>query len=86
MDHASVDPPSASRSSDVFGGCEGAERGVASRHKAAELLFLIVGVKRRELDYVNEGFVTNVFQGVQVDLIAGPGRSDLDVADAGTLG
>lgn len=61
LDHASVDSPFASRSGDVFGGCEGDERVVASRDKAAELLFLIIGVKRRELDHVNEGLVTDVF-------------------------
>jgi len=86
LDQAGVDPPSACRSADVFGGCDGSKRVVASRDEAAELLFLIVGAKRREFDQVNDGLVTDVFQRVQVNLVADLGWSDLDVADAGTLG
>ncbi|MGW2292076.1 hypothetical protein [Streptomyces phaeochromogenes] len=75
LDHTGVDPPSECCSCDVFGGCEGAERGVASRDKAAELL-LVVSVKGRELDQVEERLVTDIFQGVQEDLVVGLGRSD----------
>lgn len=73
LNHASVDPPSAFRSGGVFGGCEGDERVVTSRDKAAELLFLIVGVKRRELDHVDEG-VEAVVVAVDGDreAVAGP--------------
>lgn len=84
LDRTGVDPPSAYCSGHVFGGCEGGERVVASREKSAELL--IVRVKGRELDQVGEGLVTDVFLGVQEDLVLGLGRSDLDVVDAGTLG
>lgn len=55
-----------------------------SSDEVAELLFL-VGVQGRELDQIYEGLATNIFQGVQEDLIVGLGRSDLDVADADTL-
>ncbi|WP_329374845.1 hypothetical protein [Streptomyces sp. NBC_01483] len=87
LDHTGVDPPSAYCSCDVFGGCEGGEWAVARRDEAAELLFLVVSVKGRELDQVEERLVTDIFQGVQEDLVVGLGRPDLDVADAaGTLG
>lgn len=84
LDHTGVDPPSAYRSGHVFGGCEGGERVVASPDKTAELL--ILRVKGRELDQVGEGLVTDVFQGVQEDLVPGLGRSDLHIVDARTLG
>ncbi|WP_345655159.1 hypothetical protein [Streptomyces siamensis] len=86
LDQTGVDPPSAYCSGDVFGGCEGGERFLASRHRAIELLFLVVRFKRRELDQVCEGLVTDVFQDVQPDLVVGLGRPDLYVVDAGTLG
>ncbi|MFD9326314.1 hypothetical protein [Streptomyces sp. NPDC060065] len=86
LDHTGVDPPSAYRSGDVFGGCEGGERVVAGPDKTTELLFPILRVKGRKLDQVGEGLVTDVFQGVQEDLVPGLGRSDLHIVDAGTLG
>ncbi|MFD1276526.1 hypothetical protein ACFQ51_46725 [Streptomyces kaempferi] len=43
LDQVGVDPPSACRSSDVFGGCEGGKRVVESRDEATELLVVGAG-------------------------------------------
>lgn len=85
LHHAGVDPSSPHSPGSFFSSREGDEGIVTRSEEAAELLVLVARVEGRELDEIHEGLVADIFQGVQQDLVMGPGRPDLDVSDAKTL-
>ncbi|MFE7855422.1 hypothetical protein [Streptomyces sp. NPDC057403] len=79
MDNILIDPPTPHGARALFGKDQSGQRVLGSAQESAELAGLIVQIERRELPQVQDAFVTDVFDCVEIDLEGRFNCTDFDI-------
>ncbi|MFI8462048.1 hypothetical protein [Kitasatospora sp. NPDC085464] len=86
LSHPLIDPAATNGASPVLRMGEGVMCPCCRGDLQAELVVVVLGVQRRELDEVAEVLTPDVGRGVENDLELRAGRNNLDPADAVSMG